>query len=655
MNEASGVSRGRTGEDAAFVDKVLAFFGDDLVHVPAGTLKDYFNKGYALVCLDVAAIGIASREAVPFTVIDDWVSPERLIQARNEAEKAKRTWYRAERPELTSNGVCWPEFDSEAMQWFWPEVFVAFALAAAFRERRVGEVIFWQELPNRPQLYYKPSDVAAAIIREELGDAARVVVRTPHKSRTCRPRWLGFLLRSIGRIRGSVSKQKRNIADHGQWPGTASGNSVVMAINAGEYFRFAHLVRELADKFGKRFVLVLINASEIVADAARQEHGIPVLRPHMHSGGSPDNGDHYLRAVRRLQAAAMETAAESALRTLDFHFKFYCATRWPMLDRQLDYWRKLWTTARPAGVIVSGLADSESQLPAQAAKSLSIPTFSIPHGAGFTRQEDRVAADHVLFDLGIQQAIYQESGVEPSRLIPVRDVTVVGEYPSSRSDRPKSSAAFKILVVTHPIGMRGCIAPNTGPRAQLRALRALSCVPSDLLGRIEVSIKVNPNPAFADLELFHSSEPRRVTKLHPVDASLEQLLPDADLVIALNYCGGALVHAIRAHKPILFFWSDRLTGKCAPTTFGEWYLGAGELVRDEEGLWASIRDLSQGAESKAALSARARRFCSEQLDNHADLTVAEVIRHRIDAGITQRIEEMSLSVANAGYDPALGD
>ncbi len=104
---------------------LLAYFGSDIG--PESLLRA-FRKGYTLLALDTVAIGLTAQAQVPYTLIDNWVDEERLLDARRQAVAWAGEWFLSAREDLSADGICWPEFDSEALRWFWRDM----ALTAAW-------------------------------------------------------------------------------------------------------------------------------------------------------------------------------------------------------------------------------------------------------------------------------------------------------------------------------------------------------------------------------------------------------------------------------------------------------------------------------------------------------------------------------------------
>ena len=99
-------------------NKIFAFWGDDFPNNSSVELRKISAMGYQLFAANVEAIGLAKQAGMEFTILDDWISPKEIAAKINEAEFCGNNWYLPIKEELTSEGICWPEIDSHAFDWF---------------------------------------------------------------------------------------------------------------------------------------------------------------------------------------------------------------------------------------------------------------------------------------------------------------------------------------------------------------------------------------------------------------------------------------------------------------------------------------------------------------------------------------------------------
>ena len=114
---------------------------------------------------------------------------------------------------------------------------------------------------------------------------------------------------------------------------------------------------------------------------------------------------------------------------------------------------------------------------------------------------------------------------------------------------------WRVLALTNPISLGGL--SLSSPASQLTALKALDSIPPDISEKVTLSVKVNPNPRYAESELFSLATKSLGEKVLPLTTGLESVLEQVDLVVAVNYCGSALIHVLRYHKPAIFLFQHR--------------------------------------------------------------------------------------------------
>ncbi len=613
--------------------KLLAYFGSD---IDSKSLAGAHRRGYTLLALDTVAIGSAAQANVPFTLMDDWVDGERILKTQEQAAKWEREWFLPAKEELTAEGVCWPEFDHHALFWFWRDITLAAALVEALKAEQLRELrLVWAPQP-RPKLHYGRSDASAVFLRNEL--EGRVSLWRERSWRRALSRMRSAFARTRSKL-GVLSRggsgvslqtpplEKRVVSD----PQIVNGRLVV-AINPGEFHRFTAIVKQLSRSFPGRVAAALVQPMPHIAERIKITWKIPVIDMPNANGVSLAVGGSLLEGFVRAREAADTQFCRKALEHLSFHFEYYCRERWPKLAARLVWWADLWTDNPPAAVFVSSLTDAESQLPAVAAKRMSIPTFSLPHGA-LTRADRLEAVEHLLFELRLQRRRYERVGVAQERLIGVRDLEMRDEYPTEPVTIPAFDGAWRVLALTTSIQHQGCLAPIHSPAVQLAALNALANPPGDLVERL--SLRFKPHPGFPQLELFLAvNSDVEPTILKPA-SELALALEESDLVLLVNNLGSALVHAARSGKPIIFFWPDPLTA--TPELHAEVVAEAGIVARTPTELWNLVRDFFTRPQMADDLRAKSRTFSHHFLDSSAYPAVARAVESRcVDLRVAKR-------------------
>jgi hypothetical protein len=114
---------------------VLVFFGNEVKNGLTDSDFQNYSNDCILLPLDVAAIGEVVRSGVPYTLIDDWLGPGVVCQARAQASLLEKTWFETAKEACIAEGICWPAFDRHAMHWFWQTFTLAVTLAEEARRR----------------------------------------------------------------------------------------------------------------------------------------------------------------------------------------------------------------------------------------------------------------------------------------------------------------------------------------------------------------------------------------------------------------------------------------------------------------------------------------------------------------------------------------
>ena len=596
--------------------KILAFFGLDLQGKGPELLQRAYDQGYTLLPLDTVAASLAVEARVPYTLIDNWIDSEAMFRLRHQAAECERKWFEAARDEFTLDGICWPDFDRHAMSWFWRNVTLAGAFAQAFRTRGAHDLRFCEHPVRRPGVYYYRSDVCSAFWEADLADSARAFEKPPKLF------WYRLLRAGVRKIASAKSRVRHSILKgRGRVDPSLLAGKVVLAFNPGEFHRFTEVIDQLSESLPGKLAAVVLSPDPTTARSIATRWSIAVgclpLPAPIHVGVQKQFLCGYLQALR----AAGNSPWQKALKFLRFHFEYYCKQRWPGLVADFRSWYRLWNEARPDAVLVSSLYDSESQLPAEAAKRLGIPTFSIPHG-GIPAPDNLLSSDHILYSYPIQKTLLEHCGIQAHRLIACRDLVRENEYPTV-SLQPFSKHGWQLLALTDPCHHAGNLAPEISIRDQITAFQVLDHPPEDIAERLSLNIKVHPG--YPDLELFAVVGDRLRQKVLPENSELQAVLKETDLVVALNYYGSALIHVLGSGKPIIFF-----TTRQVPFSF-DLFHPAGLVVRKPEEFWRVVTNFFTDSTFAKQMSSKAQEFCAKNLHDSDYPNIGEVVDRILSA------------------------
>lgn len=591
-------------------EKIFLFWREDLPPSEPGWLAERHRAGETLIPASIGGLRCARQAGLPFTLLEDWLGVDATLQARRAADDWEARWFEPARDALSSDGICWPVFDREALNWYWRDVSLADALVRACRERDVASVRLVRNAPPRPALWYHRSDVHTEIVRSALGD--RVAAHeTGHDP------WAAVLTPAIALdrlCRGTATVPAGRIAGR-----------ILLVLNPGEFHRFTPVIAELGRRFPDRVTVLALWPAAGGPTALVPSRPVEVLSPAPAPTGAGDTKaglrffSGYLRAV---SAAQGEPWGEALARTA-FQFEFYCGMRLPVLAANFRAWSDLFGSHAPAAVITSSLPDAEAQLPALAADRAGIPTLSLPHG-GFGAREQDCHARTVLYNCLPTRRVCEAAGIARERLRPCREVIAENEYATVAPGRLPERTGWRILTLTNPVKMEACLFNTTLTGSQVTALAALAEPPAQIADRVDLRVKTHPHRH--DAALLEMAGGGLIQRMIPPEVPLRDALEGSDLVVALNYSGSALIYTLRARKPVIFFWNDPLLLRRSHSyRHSHLMLAAGQRVTTGDELWRAVERFFADPDHATALIERADRFARENLDSDRFPSIGEVV------------------------------
>lgn len=560
------MTEGKTQRPAATL-----FFGADLEGEAPGRIRAAAAAGERLIALDSAAMGWAARSGLPFTCLEDWLTPDALLEARLKPAKLETAWFAPRRELFTFDGLCLPEFDREALYAYWRTLSSAESLAQALAVGGIRQITVLRHDPPRPNIYFEPGDTHATYWEGVFpGTVRTLVTNAPQQG-------------SSATLEGAhpLVPQPAFLHEH---PDLVR-DRVAICINPFEVFRFNGHIQKIRAAFNGNVVIIANTHLAQHLDAITQSTGLPALG--LGKAGQPraDVAGRCAQGFTELLEVHPPSLRDMLRHTVS-HFEAVFR-RWVWIQATREYWQRAFAAAPPRLVLVSSLTDSESQLPAVEAARARVPSVCLPHSAGLTRSMFPKST-WVLHCGAVDREAFLRSGIAKERLLGCSDLTVVHEYPVDEiKSLDRAPGRLKLLALMAPTGPRGMLCPVIHRGAQVQGLRCMAAPPSDLAGRIILTLKTHPGTP--DVEIVETAGSGAMALLAPLDLPLDRALEEADLVVAMNYIGVAILHCAALGKPLVQLWLDPDVGRVDTLEFADLYLGAGELTRSPDAFWNAVR------------------------------------------------------------------
>ena len=224
--------------------KILAFFGSDLDPVTGPEfLRKSNREGYTLLALDSGAMAAATAAGLDYSLMEDWLSPDTILRAIEDAAVCETGWYEPARDQFTVDGICWPELDMLAMHWFWRTAMIAQAASTEFRRLQIEELRFFGRHFARPATLTERSEVWNALWKYELRESA---LQLRSRERREAPLKRELLSRAVTRLRSLVGNPSGNKSGAEQ---VVREGSIMLMIAQMDTHRTWPLIEDLSRQF----------------------------------------------------------------------------------------------------------------------------------------------------------------------------------------------------------------------------------------------------------------------------------------------------------------------------------------------------------------------------------------------------------------------
>jgi hypothetical protein len=417
-----------------------------------------------------------------------------------------------------------------------------------------------------------------------------------------------------------------------------------LVTGSNEALRFNDLLARLSGEFPSRIGIALVEPGHYSASETPETNPLPVqsglpfpieswmpltlLR--LRSAFGKGLPRRFLRGYRKARDYSAGRPWQRPLHVLRDQFAHYCLYRWPYLhDHNMKFWSDLWAQCRPRLILASAVEDSRFRIAIAAGRHHGIPTVGIPHGGvvGTPGHAIMPVTDYLLYGNDVQKTAFERTGYPQSRIIPCKGLVAANEYPVDHVETTKGSGKLRLIALTDTTDEGTNVTKLVGLRAQYTALKALVEPPSDLIDHVEVKVKVHPY--FHDLPMITVVGSELMAKVMPHASDLHAALEQADLVVAVNYYGSALIHAFRACKPVLCFLTVHEKLAASKLNFFNLFTSGAVVAHTPDEFWHAVRSFRTDSGYADALRRRAAEFAHHVLDDRQFPEIQAILSHLI--------------------------
>jgi len=623
--------------------KIFAFFGSDLDGFTNEYLTSLIDDNYIFLALDSRAIELVSQINVQYTIISDWFNDSELIEVKNIAFECEINWYSPLKESFSSNGICWPEIDHAAMSNFWLDGILSLKFTDIFLEKKITSLMIVSQNEREHVVYYWRGSICKYIWESKLGSIIKKI----------KPK---------GAEKNRIEKKENKISKY--YPLLFSPNTIIKDKNVIiasdiEFGRINDLLCDINHMNPNDNVIIPFKVYEENIPKYLLKWKIPIISPIQKKPINHEIRIRFLESYSALTSLSIGKKWEYLLKNLDFHFKYYCEYRWPMLDCLYSNYHELFLHNKPRLVIGTFLNITEWYIPILAAKALKIPTYSIPHAIDSTYKKNGMYFEliryfdfHLYLHPFIEKSFSSSSYLFKDQFIPCKNCTDLNSHVLIDTDPKFGSSKIRILVLFSPTSFyiypdmkSRLIFPVKNAKTQIYNINLFNDLAKKFSNKLSIRFKVHPG--FSELELFSASASETYEKLLPINSNLLSILDETDLVIGINYSGSALIHVLNHKKPYINFINDGLFKESIFKTdsllnFLNPYILTLSTRRE---IFSFIETVISDPSILKQMENKLYSFYTEFLDNSSFLSIGEIIKNKTEEisfqSSTEEIEHTS--------------
>jgi len=569
-----------------------------------GWLKEYLQPGDRIIPLGIDPFTSLRNFWPEIDSVEAWVPFQKIQGLAVRAYELNQAFAaQACQGELWEGYDC-PRICANNQDYFFRDLLLAEELALSLNRARF-EKVFWLGNPDStPSLVLPTMNGLARTFAFYLGNTFSTL-KPPRSSLAqtwtrCGEKFLNGL--------GLVKKQFL-LAQKGK---VRKCHGVAIFPSSGEWPRFSEPLRELHQEYGGDFqVWSLGQITEGLKVWAEAEKISVTWVPYPDRAGREatvffqKHWESWQRERGRGFAQKMDCPV-LASDLLQFHFRYHFTSIWPRMAEYARVLERYLMEAQPRWLVGSSSPSSAQLFPYYVAAKVGIRSIALPHGyvqMGDSRIGSSLLACRNLFE----RIHFTHSFPDDRQILMCRNAADELSYCAKPLKDFSYGPQKLVIILTGGPDFPETIMSMADRNKFLQAFSQLAEVPEDLTD-LHFLIKAHPRLPLSSIFQTLGIQSSQMTVVDP-QSSLVDLLNQAWAVIMFNHFGSAVVHAIRAGKPILFLNSAQLFW---PLT--EWLsFPSGEVVEDIPSLWNLLRRLKTSPLYYQELLEKCQTFKSEYL------------------------------------------
>lgn len=482
-------------------------------------------EGYQFLALDVKSSYLLFKMAIDSFHIEDFLDALEIAQIRKSAIQFSKNFIYKLYPEVKKNSPV----DSLNFYCYWFEFFLQKKLAKAFKRKNFHNIKLIKFQNAGPALFESPSEtfgnlfdryIEVEFLKSNYGKI-QTLKRLKHK-----------LNNGLKRFSLTLS--------HFLTPKSRYQNPFLIYCSLNEYVYFKNYIKDLQLNFGKRRVLLIIwdvNFFDALKISIRDKVMIKYFPIY----------DIYSQTSLKKNKNLFKLIPKNDW----FNFSYFEENRFPKYQSFQNFVSREIKAISPCAIIVSSIESIENSIMCIEAKKANCKSFSFSHGAlGFSKLGLSFSDNYCVGNEFASNIAQYET--KSSKILLVEGIDPIEEY-TMENEYAIDKQKFNILLLSNPYmsseETRVTFDPKLGIKSQIQAFKDVY----ELLSIENAEIIIKTHPGWPEFEIIEMANPSLIDKACSPNTSLIDLLNKVDLVIGLNYMGGALNGCVRNNLPIVFY------------------------------------------------------------------------------------------------------
>ncbi|MDC0091598.1 hypothetical protein OAI57_02010 [Gammaproteobacteria bacterium] len=572
--------------------KILVIYSYNLINNFDNHIKAAIKDGYRVLALDIGSALKAKKLGASCEFIEDFLSNKERLNLHIKAREAEEEFPKHSYKNNINSFMEIAQKDRVVLTCYWYEYILQRTLFSKFKNLGITHLKFFKFEGYGPAVH---ESLASTFGNYWLSQKNYMHIEPEfiYKINSITQKYVEGIKKTINYSFNSLLNLRTQ----------KKKKAIIFCCTFEEFYYYKKIILSVHKKVDGSLYVLMNNINNLAALKLSRKYNLNIKSLHLNHS----KVFSFDRADIKQEKVYSENLIDEAYMIDRDHFQHFESQRWPLLRGFKKELKNFIEKLNPSFVVFTALEEHKNQLIGEIANENYIKSISLPHGIlGSTRRGISTASEYAVGN-DLAKEIAGLSGIDKKKIIVLQGLDPAHEY--AMDNKITVPQGFNILVLTNPVksssDTRVYSTPPIGYKDQITALKDIQTLTEKLPN---ANLIIKTHPGWPETEVIEFADNKLMNLACSKQTSLSDLIPQIDLVIALNYYGAALVTVLRNSKPIIFHYTAPILDFEAMHSSYSVFAQAGEISQNTDELIRKCNLVKTSPQFKESLVKQSTEF-----------------------------------------------